>query len=142
MRLRMNTSKFIDRPNRKANTISCTHMVIAPVAGMSHSAPEPWPSCHTQVSTPYAAASEIRLDTTALAASTERLAGVIRARHDTMDPGHMEMMVDRLPVLPDGPPTARTRSTRRSFGRARLDVKIMIEGPACLTSESRRCSTR
>jgi hypothetical protein len=44
---------------------------------MPHSAPDPCPSCHTQVSTPYAAASEIRLNTTALAASsTERKARV------------------------------------------------------------------
>ena len=42
----------MDRPNRKAKTISGTHMVIAPVAGMPHSAFDPWPSCHTQVSTP------------------------------------------------------------------------------------------
>src|SRR5487761_526017 len=36
------------RPKRKTNTISDTHMVMAPVAGTSQSAPMPWLSCQDE----------------------------------------------------------------------------------------------
>ncbi len=43
---------------------------MAPVAGTPKMGIDPCPSWNTQVSTPYAAASEIRLKTTAFRAST------------------------------------------------------------------------
>src|SRR6185437_2339540 len=59
--------------------MSGTHMVIAPVAGTPNIAIDPCPSWNTQVMTPYAAASEIRLNTTALSArTTDRKARVSR----------------------------------------------------------------
>ena len=55
--------------------------MIAPVAGTPNIAIDPCPSWNTQVMTPYAAASEIRLNATAFAASrTDRNARVSRRK--------------------------------------------------------------
>ncbi len=71
----------MERPKRKANTISGSQKVIAPVAGMPKRAFEPWPSCQNQVSRPKVAASEIRFMATAFTASTsERNARVSSSR--------------------------------------------------------------
>ena len=40
------------------------------MAGIPHSCSEPWPSCHTIVSTPHAAATLITFSTIALSGST------------------------------------------------------------------------
>jgi hypothetical protein len=44
--------------------------VIAPVAGIPHSAREPIPSCHTSVITPHAAPTETTFSTTAFSGSS------------------------------------------------------------------------
>ena len=128
----------MESPNSSAKTASGTQSVMAPVAGLENSALVKCPSCQTNVSTPNAAASEIRFSSRALTGShTDRSARVSKIMvTTTMAAAMMIRFRPYSAVMKSaswaGDPPTRAPGTRAAAARIWLSAALpaLVEGSA------------